>query len=98
MLTDYRVEDSLLKKALGTTITETKETEKSTGLETVTNTKEVAGDTSAIQFWLKNRCPEKWNDKTASNQDTIDRLDKIFAAIDNKAEKMCENATKEKEE
>ena len=57
MLTDYRVEDMLLKRALGTTVTETKETDKGNGIETITNTKEIQGDTTAIQFWLKNRCP-----------------------------------------
>ena len=91
MLTDYRVEDSLLKKALGTTITETKETEKSTGFETVTSTKEVQGETSAIQFWLKNRCPEKWSDKENSNAETVEKLEEIFKAIDKKAEKATKN-------
>lgn len=90
MLTDYRVEDSLLKKALGTTVTEVKETEKGTGCETVTNVKEVPGDTSAMQFWLKNRCPEKWSDRAGGNADTIERLEKIFKSIDSKAKKSCE--------
>ena len=87
MLTDYRVEDMLLKRALGTTVTETKETDKGNGIETITNTKEIQGDTTAIQFWLKNRCPEKWNEKSASNADTVERLDKIFKAIDKRAAK-----------
>lgn len=85
LLTDYRVEDSLLKKALGDTVTETKTTEKASGSETITNTKEVPGDTSAIQFWLKNRCPDKWNEKNPGDEGTIQRLDKIFEAIDSKA-------------
>ena len=91
MLTDYRVEDSLLKKALGATVTETRETDKGSGSETVTSTKEVQGDTSAIQFWLKNRCPEKWNEKSAGNADTIERLERIFKAIDKKAEKKSKS-------
>ena len=93
LLTDYSVEDSLLKKAIGTTVTET---EKSTGFETVTNTKDVPGDTSAIQFWLKNRCPQRWNDKASENGETIERLEKIFKSIDQKArKKSLENKKKE---
>ena len=85
LLTDYRVEDSLLKKALGDTVTETKTTEKGSGSETITNTKEVPADTSAIQFWLKNRCPDKWNEKVPGDEGTIQRLEKIFEALDKKA-------------
>lgn len=90
LLTDYKVEDMLLTRAVGTTLTEVKETEKNTGTEVVTNTKDVVADTSAIQFWLKNRCPQKWNDKGTDNSDTIERLEKIFSAIDDKAKKMTE--------
>ena len=91
MMTDFEVEDSLLKKALGTTVTEVKETEKSTGTETVRSTKEVQGETSAMQFWLKNRMPERWSDKSEDNKDTILRLEKIFESID-KQSKRCKKS------
>lgn len=91
LLTDYRVEDSLLKKALGSTVKEVKETEKSTGIETVINTKDVPGDTSAMQFWLKNRCPEKWGENAKDTSDTAERLEKIFQAIDTKSNETCKD-------
>lgn len=91
LLTDYRVEDSLLKKALGSTVKEVKETKKSTGIETVTNTKDVPGDTSAMQLWLKNRCPEKWGDKAVNTSNTENILNKIFQSIDTKSDEMCGN-------
>ena len=97
MLTDYRVEDSLLKKALGDTVTETKTTEKASGSETITNTKEVPADTSATQFWLKNRCPDKWNEKIPGDEGTVQRLEKIFEAIDQKAGIGSEKNAKQKE-
>ena len=81
MITDYKVEDAVLKKALGGTVTEVKETEKYTGTETVTVTKEVPADTSALQFWLKNKCPDKWSDKGSDFSDTQEKLDKIFLSI-----------------
>lgn len=86
MLTDYQVEDALLKKALGSTSTEVKETEKKTGTETVTVTKEVPADTSALQFWLKNRCPNKWSEKGAEMSNIDENLMKIFNAISDKAD------------
>lgn len=92
MITDYKVEDALLKKALGGTVTEVKETEKSTGTETVTVTKEVPADTSALQFWLKNKCPEKWNEKGSDFSDTQEKLDKIFLSINSLAESNYNNS------
>ena len=88
MITDYQVEDALLKKALGGVSTEVKKTEKKTGTETVTVTKEVPADTSALQFWLKNKCPEKWSDKAETVSNTEELLNKIFDGITQQAEKQ----------
>lgn len=65
---DDAIVNSLYHKALGYTLTEEKE-EESTGGEgggqtkIVKTTKQVAGDTTAMIFWLKNRQPEKWREK-----------------------------------
>lgn len=81
LLTDYAVEDALLKKALGSISKEVKETEKESGTEMVTVTKEVPADTSALQFWLKNRCPDRWNEKNVSGKSTEEMLDNIMERI-----------------
>lgn len=67
---DYQVENALLKKALGYSYEEkTYETEYNELIgeyaETLTKRviKEVAPDTTAQIFWLKNRKPELWADK-----------------------------------
>ncbi len=66
---DIQVENALLKRALGYSYTEiTKEAVYDSDLEktelkiTKTVTKEVAPDTTAQIFWLKNRRPDKWRD------------------------------------
>lgn len=67
---DIQVENALLKRALGYRYTEvTREkvfnaqTEEYELTPTKEVTKEVAPDTTAQIFWLKNRRPEQWRDK-----------------------------------
>lgn len=69
-IVDVEVENALLKRALGYTFTETtKELRENpeTGNEelvvTKVVTKEIAPDTTAQIFWLKNRRPDLWRDK-----------------------------------
>lgn len=77
-IADYKVENSLYKKALGYTVALKKpikvrvddydeKTRKKIGSheEVVTAEEEVhvPADTAAIIFWLKNRLPEKWRQK-----------------------------------
>lgn len=57
---DYEVENVLLKRALGY---EYDEVTYEHGKETKRVTKQVAPDTTAQIFWLKNRRPDKWRDK-----------------------------------
>lgn len=67
---DIQVENALLRRALGyryEEVTREKALDTQTGFTclTVTKkvTKEVAPDTTAQIFWLKNRRPDKWRDK-----------------------------------
>jgi hypothetical protein len=61
---DREVENALLKRAKGYTYVETKtEREGGTITKTTVTTKEVAPDTGAAIFWLKNRKPGTWRDK-----------------------------------
>lgn len=57
---DREVENALLKKALGY---EYEEVTKENGVITKVVTKQVAPDTTAQIFWLKNRKPDDWRDK-----------------------------------
>ena len=91
LLTDYAVEDALLKKALGSTSVETKETQKTSGIESVTVTKEIPSDTAALKFWLEHRCPERWSEKSEFNQSIDERLEKITDEISNQAQIEFEN-------
>ena len=61
---DRQVENALLKRALGHEYVETTKELTDLGL-TVTKqvTKQVAPDTTAQIFWLKNRKPQEWRDK-----------------------------------
>ena len=60
------VENALLKRALGYTYEEETIEELADGtIKTKTVTKHMAGDTTAQIFWLKNRKPDVWRDKTA---------------------------------
>lgn len=58
---DRKVEQSLLKRALGFSYEE--KTYGKDGTLTKCVTKMVVPDTTAIIFWLKNRKPEEWRDK-----------------------------------
>lgn len=67
---DYEVENALLKRALGYEYKETtqesrwnKEKQEYEMVVTKEVTKQVAPDTTAQIFWLKNRKPKEWRDK-----------------------------------
>lgn len=92
-LTQFRIEDALIKRATGTTAVEIKKTEKDGKTETVTITKDIPADSTALLFWLKNRYPDRWREKIAQNSDTNEKLCAIMEGIDLLAE---ENAGGEK--
>lgn len=82
--TDYLVEDSLLKRALGYDYAAIEETELADGgVITKRTTKHIKPDVTAQIFWLKNRQPDKWRDKqdekplaVVDMKDYIDALNK----------------------
>lgn len=74
-IVDRKVESSLLKRALGYDVKETKKESiynKKTGeyemVTTEIKTKHIHPDTTAQIFWLKNRLPDKWRDKHEIDQ------------------------------
>lgn len=89
---DRQVENALLKRALGYEYTETTREyipELDEMKTTKKVTKQVAPDTTAQIFWLKNRKPDKWRDKQEYEDRTaIDKLDGIL-------KELRDNATKQ---
>lgn len=77
---DFEVENALLKKALGYTVTLNKQ--KVTKAGDVIDTKEdvhIAPDTTAQIFWLKNRKPKEWREKqNYDNEEELAKLDKLL--------------------
>ena len=87
-MTDYMVEDALLKRALGFSYTEVKEVEKANGTEVTRLHKEVPPDVSAAATWLKNRKSDVWRDK----QEEPGGLDKVTELIEKFDEKAAKNS------
>lgn len=82
---DILVENALLKRALGYSYDEVT---YEMGIETKRVTKQVAPDTTAQIFWLKNRRPKSWRDKQeVENTVAIDKLDDILKGIKEDADK-----------
>lgn len=75
---DRQVENALLKRALGYAYDETTYED---GVETKRVTKEVAPDTTAQIFWLKNRKPAKWRDKIEQQQTVTIQDDGFLEAL-----------------
>lgn len=88
---DRQVENALLKRALGYEYTETTREyipELDEMKTTKKVTKQVAPDTTAQIFWLKNRKPDKWRDKQEYEDKTaIDKLDGILKELRDNAAK-----------
>lgn len=79
---DIQVENALLKRALGYSYKETTKERLEDGSIQVTKVveKEVAPDTTAQIFWLKNRKPIEWRDKQSVE---VSGLDKEVSKLDN---------------
>lgn len=77
---DRQVENALLKRALGYEYTETTR-EYIPGLDEMKTTKkvtkQVAPDTTAQIFWLKNRKPDKWRDKLNRDCSSEDEMEGV---------------------
>lgn len=87
-IVDAKVENAMLKKALGYETTEVKTVVKANGSEEVTTVhKNVPPDVSAASVWLKNRCPDKWKDKPSEDDSgVLLKLQEILQGIDDQAD------------
>ena len=94
---DFEVENALLKKARGFTVTvkkaikvrtkrqlKDKVTIEEEHIEYVDEEVYIPPDTTAQIFWLKNRKPEKWRDKPeyVENAETLKRAGEILGGIE----------------
>ena len=82
---DRQVENALLQRALGYEYTETtREYIPELGEMHVTKkvTKQVAPDTTAQIFWLKNRKPQEWRDKQERIDNTMEDNDMVKQYIE----------------
>lgn len=79
---DFEVENALLKKALGYTITIKEEKlDKDGCVHTLKKDVHIPPDTTAQIFWLKNRQVKKWRDKVEiADNDAIKKLDELLEA------------------
>lgn len=75
---DAKVEDALYNRALGYEYEEHKVEESEQGIKKTVTKKQLAGDTTAQIFWLKNRQPEKWRDKTETAITLSDDFDSLM--------------------
>ena len=67
---DFEVENALLKRALGYTITLNKQkVTKDGNVVDITEEVHIPPDTTAQIFWLKNRKPNNWKDRVETDED-----------------------------
>lgn len=67
---DKKVENALLKRALGYDVEiQEEKLDKDGCVHKLKRTLHVAGDVTAQIYWLKNRLPEKWRDKQKDKDD-----------------------------
>lgn len=102
---DYKVENQMLKSALGYTVkvkkaVKLKTKKQLTGkgvieeehIEFVEEEVYIPPNQAAQFFWLKNRRPDKWRDKVveAADTSTLDRLDEILTEMRTNADTESE--------
>ena len=75
---NYRVEQSLFKRALGY---QTKEVVQREGRPVQVTIKEYAPDPVSCIFWLKNRSPKRWRDVVEHRHSLKDRMERAHEAV-----------------
>jgi transcriptional regulator with XRE-family HTH domain len=81
---DIEVENALLKRALGYTVTLKKQkVDKEGCVHDLFEDVHVPGDTTAQIFWLKNRKKQQWRDKFEYSNDNgeLNKLDELLKEI-----------------
>ena len=81
---DIEVENALLKRALGYTVTlKEQKVDKDGCVHDLVKDVHVPGDTTAQIFWLKNRRKQQWRDKIEYSNDNgeLNKLDELLKEI-----------------
>lgn len=81
---DIEVENALLKRALGYTITlKEQKLDKEGCVHTLEKDVHVPGDTTAQIFWLKNRRKQQWRDKVEveTNGEELNKVKELLGKI-----------------
>ena len=81
---DIEVENALLKRALGYTVTlKEQKVDKNGCVHDLVKDVHVPGDTTAQIFWLKNRRKQQWRDKVEYSNDNgeLNKLDELLKEI-----------------
>lgn len=79
---DFEVENALLKRALGYTITvEEEKLDKDGYKHTLKKDIHIPGDTTAMIFWLRNRKPNQWKNKIEVGQTDMTKVDELLKEI-----------------
>lgn len=83
---DYEVENALYKRALGYTY---EEKTFEDGILKKVVTKEVAPDTTAQIYWLKNRKPKEWRDRVEvfTNEKELNKVEELLNKLTDEANK-----------
>lgn len=87
-IVDFEVENALLKRALGYTITlNEQKVDKDGCVHDLVKNVHIPGDTTAQIFWLKNRKPKEWRDRVESPVDTskLDKVSELLNKIEEEA-------------
>lgn len=83
-IVDIEVENALLKRALGYTITlKEQKVDKDGCIHDLQKDIHVPGDTTAQIFWLKNRRKQQWRDKVEyeANTDELNKVKELLSKI-----------------
>lgn len=90
---DFEVENALLKRALGY---EYEEETYEYGILTKKVKKQVAPDTTAQIFWLKNRKPNNWKDRVETNEskEAVANASEVIAKIRKAAQEYTDGTNR----
>ncbi len=78
---DTKVENALLRRAVGYEYTETRVEESDKGSKVIEITKHLPPDTKAAIFWLKNRQPGRWSDRQILEHEDYTEIDEAMEAL-----------------
>ena len=96
-IVDFEVENALLKKALGYTITLNKQKVTKDGdVVDITEEVHVPPDTTAQIFWLKNRKPNNWKDRVETDEDkeAVANASQVIAKIRKVAQEYADGTNR----